>query len=111
MVLKIAHQVVRTSCSRVSRRSAPDPHPSAKKIHMASCRASFRPPFPRLLEKSGALPTRTANRHCSCARLPNLGLGCNPEHVARHEKTLLTLLTLCEAHSFADAVSRHGGPV
>ena len=31
MVLKIAHQVVRTSCSRVSRRSAPDPHPSPKK--------------------------------------------------------------------------------
>jgi hypothetical protein len=105
MVLKIAHQVVRTSCSRAPRRSARDPHPSPKKILTASCRAFLPLPFPRPLGKSAALPAQTANRHCSCARLANPGRGCTPTHVARHEKTPLTLLTLREALLFADSVS------
>jgi hypothetical protein len=99
MALKSAHQVVRTSCSPALRRYARGPHPP-EKILMASCRASLRLPFPRPLGKSGALPARTADRHCSRARLANLGRVCTPQHVARCEKTLLTLVTLREAHSF-----------
>ena len=76
-----------------------------KKIHMAPCRASLRLPFPRPLGKTVALPAETADRHRSCARLANLDRRCTPSHIVRHDDdkltlTLLTLLTLREAHSF-----------
>jgi hypothetical protein len=61
-----AHQVVRTACFRVLRRSSGDPHPLLKKRGCAPCRASIPPPFPQLRQKSCAPGATHA--------------GCSPHH-------------------------------
>jgi hypothetical protein len=66
-----------------------------KKIHMAPCRISIRLPFPTT---PGIVPRRPPRA------MPPLTTNRAPER-KRHEKTLLTLLTLCEAPSFVARTS------